>query len=222
MIFRLLVLLCCCIYIKTSAQVPVSQEPYHPIAFENNKLRILNVKLPAGDTTQYHLHSTPSLFIFFTTTKTGSQLINKEPGTGTSAAGNILFENLDTPNTRTHRVWNMDTAVFHVMDIELLSPGTGFNIKPLSLPNVVLTIDTPWMRAYSIALQKSDRVSIRKSQSAFVLVALNNGMIVLEENRKKKRTSVKEGQFYWFKSRDKFSFKNDGITLLKFALVEVE
>ena len=65
-----------------TAQVPVSKEPRHHNVFENNSVRLLNVLLPAGDTTLYHIHSTPSVFIGFTKTTTGSQLIYQQPSEG--------------------------------------------------------------------------------------------------------------------------------------------
>jgi hypothetical protein len=44
-----------------SGQVPVHEEPRHHLVFQNKEIRILNVLVPPGDTTQYHIHTTPSL-----------------------------------------------------------------------------------------------------------------------------------------------------------------
>src|SRR4051812_9314409 len=131
-------LLFCCLLLTTlalDAQVSVSKEPRHHPVFENNKVRLLNVLLPAEDTTLYHIHSTPSVFICFTKTNTGSQLIHQQPSEGTSTAGSIWFENLEAPNIKTHRVWNSDTSTYHVMDIELLGNDSGFMQKPLPAPH---------------------------------------------------------------------------------------
>src|SRR5260221_10243708 len=109
------------LFVYLSAQVPVSKEPSHHVVFTNEKIRVLNVLLPPGDTTLYHIHSTPSVFISLSTTRTGSQLINEQAMYSNSVPGNIGFENLSAPHTRTHRVWNADRATFHVIDVELLS-----------------------------------------------------------------------------------------------------
>ena len=61
------------------AQVHVRNEPRHHNVFENEFVRILDVHLGPGDTTLYHLHNTPSVFIIFTNTNVGSQLIGKQP-----------------------------------------------------------------------------------------------------------------------------------------------
>ena len=113
--------------------VPVHEEPRHHPVYQDKEVRILNVLLPPGDTTLYHIHHTPSVFINFTSTLTGSQLQGGIASNGKSTAGRILFENLAPPNIRTHRVWNDDKDTFHVIDIELLYSDTGFLQKPLTL-----------------------------------------------------------------------------------------
>jgi len=110
-------------------QVQVSEEPRHHKVLANEWVRVLDVHIPPHDTTQMHKHSTPSVFIVLSNTRTGSQVL-VEPGKPSFADGNIWFESFqDTP--RIHRVWNEDTVEFHVMDIELPhKPGPAFMQKP--------------------------------------------------------------------------------------------
>src|SRR5689334_94619 len=91
---------------SVQSQLLVHEEPRHKPIFQNDKIRILNVQLPPGDTTQYHLHHTPSVFLFFTSSTVGSQLQGAAPSTGHYTGGAILFENLAAPHQRVHRVWN--------------------------------------------------------------------------------------------------------------------
>ena len=60
--------------VSVTAQVQVRNEPRHHNVFENEFIRILDVYLGPGDTTLYHLHNTPSVFIRFTNTNVGSFL----------------------------------------------------------------------------------------------------------------------------------------------------
>ena len=46
-------------------QVPVSEEPMHRIVFQNEYIRLLDVWIEPGDTTKFHINSTPSLFTQF-------------------------------------------------------------------------------------------------------------------------------------------------------------
>src|SRR5271154_5328225 len=59
--------------------IPVSMEPRHHNIFENKWVRILDVHIPPGDTSLFHKHETPSVFLVLSNTKTGSEVII-EPG----------------------------------------------------------------------------------------------------------------------------------------------
>ncbi|MDQ6844698.1 MAG: cupin domain-containing protein [Bacteroidota bacterium] len=203
------------------AQVPVSKEPRHHLVFENENARILNVLLPPGDTTQYHLHSTPSVFIMLTHTKTGSQKITNDPVTSTSKAGDIWFENLNPPNTKIHRVWNMDTATYHVVDVELLTKDSGFANPPLTLEHTHIIIDTPWVRVYSIVLAKDQQTTIKGKRPGFILIAINAGNIQLTENNKRSNSTIQPGANFIIEPNTEFSLNNSGGSLMQFALLEL-
>jgi len=204
------------------AQVPVSKEPRHHPVFENKNVRLLNVLLPAGDTTQYHIHSTPSVFIGFTKTNTGSQLKDQQQTEGTSTANSIWFENLKAPNIKIHRVWNRDTSTYHVMDIELLSSDTGFVGQPSQLEHSTLLIDTPWARAYQIQLAKGQQLSLQKHESPIVLVSLSDGEITMTTRQAAKKISLKAGKFFWIKQDEPFGLNNKSANSIELALVEVK
>ncbi len=207
--------------LNTNAQVPVSKEPRHHVVFENEKVRLLNVLLPPGDTTQYHVHSTPSVFICFTKTNTTSQLIHQQPVQGTSNAGYVWFENLKPPHIKTHRVWNQDIDTFHVMDVEVLSNDSGFTQKPILLPHTQLTINTPWARTYKIELKKFEKVVIEEHPSALMLVGINNGMITMIKKGARNNLAFQAGTFFWMKPDEQFTLLNKSETVMHFSLVEI-
>ena len=207
--------------IGSNAQVPVSKEPRHKPVFENEKVRLLNVFLPPGDTTQYHLHNTPSLFLFFTSTTTGSQLQGSAPTVGRSTGGTILFENLAPPHVRVHRVWSLDTSTFHVMDIELLSKDSGFTDKPLNLPHLQTAVDTPWVRAYKLVLERKELFQLSKHKYPLVLVALGTGSIQLQHNGTTQIQTLQEGTFFWIPAGQKFELRNIENTTAHLALIEI-
>jgi len=203
------------------AQVPVHKEPRHRPVFENNEIRILNVLLPPNDTTQYHIHTTPSLFIFFTNTTTGSQLQGREETIGTSNAGHLLFENLAAPNIRIHRVWNVDKDTFHVMDVELLYKDGRFTQKPLTIPNLKLAIDTPWVRAYRLTLVKGNEFKLENEKQSFVLVSLDASNVQILKEGKNQNQTLKQGHFFDVKRKLPFYIKNIGNVAAEFALLEL-
>src|SRR4030095_11123721 len=94
--------------LTATAQVPLRDEPRHHNVFENSYVRLLDVFLGPRDTTQFHVHNTPSVFTTFTKTATGSQLISGQPSGDLSTAGRSWYDSLF--KTRIHRVWNEDNT----------------------------------------------------------------------------------------------------------------
>ena len=205
---------------QAPAQVPVHKEPRHHLVFENKGIRILNVLIPPGDTSLYHLHHTPSVFIMLTSTATGSQLLGGNPSSGTSTAGIIYFENLAPPHTRTHRVWNADQDTFHVMDIELLSEGKDFTQAPLALPGLSLVLDTTGIRAYRLSLLNGSGFMLPPGKQSFVLVSINTSGIQTIKNGKTREQAVKPGSFFVIKKAQSFTLKNISNDLAVFYLLE--
>jgi hypothetical protein len=177
------------------AQVQVSEEPRHHKVLANEWVRVLDVHVPPHDTTLLHKHSTPSVFLVLSNTKTGSQVL-VEPGKPSFADGNIWFESFkDTP--RIHRVWNEDTVEFHVMDIELPhipssshAPTTPpapnqtqvtASVPMPDLPFARLLFDTRSVRVYRLTLPSGKHTILPHSKAPVLIIGLSgptaNGMV---------------------------------------------
>ena len=159
-------------------QVQVSEEPRHHKVIANEWVRVLDVHIPPHDTTLMHKHSTPSVFIVLSNTRTGSQVL-VEPGKPAFAAGNIWFESFEE-KPRIHRVWNEDTIEFHVMDIELPhSPNPAGNA--MDPPFSKLLFDAKPARVYRLTLPPGQHQALPRSTSPILVVGLSgpgaNGVV---------------------------------------------
>jgi redox-sensitive bicupin YhaK (pirin superfamily) len=166
----LLLLLPICISCRGASQVPVSQEPLHHNVFENAWVRVLDVRIQPGDTTQFHKHETPSVFIVLNPVKTGSQVIQEE-NSSTALRGDsaISFESFAT-TPRIHRVWNEDSTEFHVMDIELLSKGQAAMRSPFSnVPNCQLLIDAAPARVYKLNMEEGKNLQLNNKRPLLIV-----------------------------------------------------
>jgi hypothetical protein len=153
-----------------SAQVQVSQEPRHHKVLDNEWVRVLDVHIRPHDTTMMHKHSTPSVFLVLSNTKTGSQVL-VEPGKTSFADGNIWFESFkDTP--RIHRVWNEDNIEFHVMDIELPHAPEG-NFFVMDPPFGKRLFDTENVRVYRVSLPHGQHQVFPRSAKPVLVVNLS-------------------------------------------------
>ena len=156
---------------NSSAQIQVRQEPRHHNVFENQWVRILDVHIPPHDTSLMHKHSTPSVFMVLSNTKTGSQVLI-EPGKPSFSDGNIWFEGFyDKP--RVHRVWNEDTVEFHVMDIELLHKPSP-NVSRLdSIPDSQSLFDVKPVHAFRVILDPGKGFTLKAFVSPILVVGLS-------------------------------------------------
>jgi hypothetical protein len=105
---------------KLTAQVPVSEEPRHVPVVVNEYIRLLDVWLPPGDTTWFHTHSIPSVFVPFTNTAVSSEAEGEDWVNDSMVAGKVWYRSF-TPDSLIHRVANVDSTPLHVNDIEILS-----------------------------------------------------------------------------------------------------
>lgn len=208
--------------LRAPAQVMVHEEPRHHPVFQNKQIRILDVLIPPGDTSLYHLHHTPSVFIFLSSTTVGSQLKDAAPTSSTTVNGRLLFEDLAAPHLRVHRVWNMDTVNLHVLDVELISNDQGFIMEPLSHTGLALAIDTAWVRVYTLKLEKGEQFILNNNTRTLLAITLDSGLI--NTQKAKKGAALKKmvpGNFFEIKGNGTFYLKNAGSEAVQFALLEM-
>lgn len=97
-------------------------EPFHQWAFENQYVRVYDVRIPPGKTTAFHLHALDSVFIYVSGGTTAAQLQGQSwSKTETGAPGTVQFS-ADALHPRTHRVRNLGPSDFHVIVVQLLHP----------------------------------------------------------------------------------------------------
>lgn len=201
----------------TTAQVPVSKEPMHKKVIENKYIRLLDVWIKPGDTSQFHIHSTPSLFLYFTNTTVCSQIKGKVWITGKNVAGNASYRSFDN-DTLVHRVSNCDTVPFHVTDIEILSsykPGTV--LEPL--PFTVLFDNE---KAITYRLSNSSLTNQIISGRGPIVAELVAGDEVICYNIINKRsTTIKTGKYLYIEPGSSFYFsakENKEINMVLFEI----
>ena len=201
-----------------AAQVQVSKEPRHKKVLENKYIRLLDVRIPPGDTTLFHIHSTPSLFLHFTNTvvcsqekgKTWEKSKNKE-----GEADYVSFKN----ETWVHRVSNCDTIPFHVTVIEILSPyKTTTHPKPL--PFAVL-FENEKAFAYRFSSSSLNKQLI-SGRGPMVAELIAGDEVIYYDTMKKKSIKIKTGKFLYIKPGSSFYFSAKGDDEINMVLFEIK
>ena len=203
--------------ILCSAQVPASKEPRHHNVFENAFVRVLDVHLAPGDTSLFHKHETPSVFIVLHPVKTGSEVIIEEANaTALTKDPTITFEGFYV-KPRVHRVWNSDTSEFHVMDIEILGKGHK-NISPRAQTGLQFLFNEKPVSAYRLSLNAGTDIKLKR-ETPFLIVGLSDATNNVMVNKK---TFSKKGDFLFIPAGESIEFSNREENEYSFVLLELK
>ena len=203
----------------TSAQVQVRDEPRHHNVFENEFIRILDAYVGPGDTSLYHLHNTPSVFIVLANANVGSQLLGGQPQVGANLSGTITYDKIATP--RTHKVWNADTSWFHVMDIELT--GKGQREQPIiKNENLKLLFNEKEVNGYKAELRSKQELQLPASVSGYLIVSLSETEIDLKSRGKQQHRIMKAGHYIWVEQGENLSFSRGNQSISTFVILQLK
>ena len=206
--------------VAMTAQVAVSKEPRHHNIFQNKYIRVLDVWLPPGDTTLFHIHATPSVFVILSNTYTGSQI--KGEGWGdknVSVAGNAWYRSFIN-DTLVHRVANFDTIAFHVNDIEILSSYNSNTSNKTRLPYTLL-FENEKASAYQLK-SASIKNQIIKERGPMIAVLISGEGLFYNNTNSKQRTELKAGKYLYIEPGASFYFADNGNKEINMVLFEIK
>jgi hypothetical protein len=120
--------------------VPAHREPRHHLVLDSTRFRVLDVRIPPGDTTLFHIHDSVILYVAIDPANTSSQLLGRDWNVGTPfpSVGSIAIDSTYVARPVTHRVTNPGPRTFHLVAVTSLGAATGSaSVEPHSLPGVV-------------------------------------------------------------------------------------
>jgi len=200
-----------------NAQVQVSKEPRHKKIFENKYFRLLDVWIKPGDTTLFHIHSTPSLFLRFTNSDVASQIMGQGWVKNRNEMGTASFSSFAN-DTLIHRVSNIDTSLFHVTDVELLSSyKPNIPIQPLPF-NVIF--DNEKAVAYKLTQSSLDK-NIISNRRPIIAQLVEGQEVIYYDVTKKKTIVILAGKYLYIKPKSSFYFsakENENINMILFEI----
>jgi hypothetical protein len=202
------------------AQVPVSQEPRHHKVLDNGHVRLLDVHIPPGDTTQFHIHSTPSVFLILTEANTGTEVISEEDRSNSPIMhyGNIWFEGFYV-KPRIHRVFNRDKHEFRVMDIELTNKNYVNLDSPIKKEFFTFLFEEKPIRAYRLEPEAGANISVSARKGDILMIQLTDSTGSTSVNEK---TFRHKGDFLYVHSGTGIVIKNEGTVKATFAFFELK
>lgn len=179
--------------------VPVHQEPRHHLVFDSPDMRILDVQIPPGETTLFHTHSDPILYVTMSSSVMRSQVLGREWSGGEAAAaspsriGRMSSTTSYATQPVTHRLNNVGPTFFRLIGItnatagdERLTPSAGFDAQP--------EVNNQWFRGYRRKLTATSTKDHRHVNS--VAIVLVSGRATATGTSK--TALERPGAFAWF------------------------
>jgi quercetin dioxygenase-like cupin family protein len=100
--------------------IPVEQEPHHHVLFKNQYVCVLDVQISPGESLLFHRHSYDNLSIRVSGGLIQNQIEGSDwPAPAEVKPGAVVFAEA-SKKPYTHRVKNVGSSVYHVVDVELL------------------------------------------------------------------------------------------------------
>ncbi len=209
------------VYVSTiiTAQVPVREEPRHHPVLENKYIRLLDVWLPPGDTTMFHVHEIPSLFVILSNTLTSSQVKGKDWDTASLGTAGATWYRSFAEGPLIHRVCNTDRIPFHVNDIEILS-AYDTNTSRKLLPFKVL-FENNRATAYHLTDSSFGKKMI-SGRGPLVAELVAGNEIVFHTVKENKSINLQAGKYLYIEPGSSFYFSTKGNKEINMVLFEIK
>jgi quercetin dioxygenase-like cupin family protein len=100
--------------------VSVDREPHHHVVLENQYVRVVDVNIPPGQTTLFHVHRRDNLSVRISGGLTQAQVLGKDWNPPKqNERGSVNFSE-GSRKPYTHRIKNLGPDTYHVIDVEIL------------------------------------------------------------------------------------------------------
>ena len=180
--------------------VPVHEEPRHRLVFDSPVARVLDIQIPPGDTTLFHTHSNPILYVNMSSSQTRSQTLGQEwsggeaaarpaprpPGDAPVPAGvpPVVFGRMNSVTSYskqalTHRVNNVGNNLFRLIGIINRTDGDASTDPSADFPSKP-EVDNRWLRGYRTPL---DVTAVKHQHANPTVIVLVRGRAVVNTGK---------------------------------------
>ncbi|MCF8237422.1 MAG: cupin domain-containing protein [Saprospiraceae bacterium] len=133
--------------------IPVYLEPYHHLVFENSEVRILDVRLQPGDTSQWHIHHNAITYIGLE----GSRIWLDVPGEQPRSVylpDDFWGGDIEYPEQPfVHRIANIGDHPFRLMAVEHLQPRSDRSLENTDLEGWEALDINPYFALHRLTLE---------------------------------------------------------------------
>jgi beta-alanine degradation protein BauB len=197
--------------------VPVEDEPNHKTVFKNDYIQAFRVTLEPGKSTLFHIHSRDDVAVRLSTATITSETLGQPVGTPEHEEPGIVSARNNEPKPLTHRVHNIGSTVFDVIDVQILKRPAG----PESGAITPHAAENAKMRVYRYELAPGAATPQHSHTRPYLVIAATDiDLRMTAPDGSSMEHPVKAGDMHWVDSAVTHTLMNRGTT--KAVLVEIE
>ena len=226
---------------KGEQVVPVYHEPHHRQLFAHGTTRILEGQFPPGDTSWYHTHTEPILYLTLSTSQQRGQVLGDDwnrgrggeggaapaappAGRGAPPAGGRGGPGVRPTSTTsyvespvTHRIQNVGDRLYRFMAITNAAAGDESASDHGFQGRAELT--NSWFRAYRIVVPPGGKSEPRRHSTESVIVSVNGGNGVAAGPMTWQFSE--QGSWAWFDKDTPYEIRNTGDAPLEVIEIDI-
>jgi len=186
--------------------VPVRNEPRHVPVLINKYMRVIDAEIEDGDSSLFHVHETPSAFVFLTDVVYDNQVLNMPWQKLTSKKGYSWYASYETGSV-THRVVAPKNNRIHAYDIELLSKYSiveNPNWKPMPFDT---TFTSNRCIGYKIQLTKEKPMIQFSGRNPIIAIMVDGEEVTISQPDTRVQIGIAEEEFGYIRPRFGCSIK---------------
>jgi hypothetical protein len=202
------------------------EEPRHQLVFSRDGIKMMDIRIPPGDTTDFHLHQHPSIGVIINPVSVQKQKYGEDwsaPTPNLSPQSRAWLKGYITGAEKQleirenyHRVRNSDVETFHyVAIISTRKPKeTG--------SDAFQEHENYWFRAKKVIVEAKQESTKQQFPNDVVVVQYLKGESDILENHVAHSTKTEPGAFSWHQKNTAFTIRNKSEGSLGFVLVEIK
>jgi len=207
--------------------VPIVMAPFHVPVFTNEYIILLNINVPPGRNTGYHIHSSDSVSV----NVEAADMTNQNLGSTEISApargerGRVTFANYTKEGTRTHKASNVGPTPFHNLSFIFRHPRPD-GITPSSRAGVsgyTMVLDNERVRGWRVVLEPGQSTGQITQQAPGLRIVLDGGVLAeIVPGQSDRGMSPRSGDFFWQDPGTTRTVRNTGTTRIEFVEFELK
>jgi quercetin dioxygenase-like cupin family protein len=190
-----------------NAPIPVDQEPHHKVVLKNDCVEVLHVTVPPGEASLYHTHGHDRAAVMLSMSSNTQQKWGEaEEEPRVNHPGDVFMATAPDGGF-SHRVHNVGTTLFDVIDIEFLQRPE----KPAESTTLPIAGENRSAHAYRWTLAPGAKMPEHTHHRPYLIVAATPMQLkMIAPDGQSMTHAIQAGDFHWIDAQVTHVLTNDG------------